>query len=328
MVQLSQPTAPISSTEPTANTSTNVVGGTKDLQDFSFSYVLFNFISFSFRTQIVVFFGYFLLLLKSYILLRYIAKRLQHKIFPTTMMAKVPDFTDERSASEASEGQKAADFDRHRNQGNILFVGNLPFQTPWQNIKDHFRRAGKVRYTDLIADRTGRPKGSALVTMHSPEGARRAIRLFNESDFEGRRLIVRLFDDGPRPQLVQRDMMPAYTRRQLERRPPTNGAAPKQVEDHNVEHVPKPRSQQVSESDRKLFVSNLPFDCTAIALRETFQQTGNVERAEIIVGRSGKSRGMGIVVMTSPEEARVAIAEFDGIEMAGRAMNVRFDQKS
>ena len=122
------------------------------------------------------------------------------------------DFTDDRS-SPASTSRQAAEFNNHRNQGNVLFVGNLPFQTPWQNIKDQFRRAGKVRYTDLIADRGGRPKGSALVTMYNSEGARRAIKMFNETEFEGRRLIVRLFDEGPRPQLVQREMMPQYNRR-------------------------------------------------------------------------------------------------------------------
>lgn len=284
------------------------------------------------------------------------------------------DFTDDRSSSsEHSEGRQAAEFNNHRNQGNVLFVGNLPFQTPWQNIKDQFRRAGKVRYTDLIADRSGRPKGSALVTMYNAEGARRAIKLFNETEFEGRRLIVRLFDEGPRPQLVQREMMPQYNRRPANAAPVNNhnnngGNHPhhpqqQQQQHHHMHHdhhamhhqqmhhgqdlrrpvvggatnnnnkrgaddVPKPRSQQVSEADRKLFVSNLPFDCSSQALRETFMQIGHVERAEIIVGRSGKSRGMGIVVMTSPNEARIAIQEFDGIEMAGRAMNVRFDNKN
>lgn len=297
-------------------------------------------------------------------------------------MSKVPDFTDERSESSASEGRREQEFDRHRNQGNILFVGNLPFHTPWQHIKDQFRQAGKVRYTDLIADRSGRPKGSALVTMQTPDGARRAIRLFNEFEFEGRRLIVRLFDDGPRPQLVQREQMPTYNRRR-EGQPNAPAAPQQQQQDrpqgnrgpvrlnannnnsnnnnntHHANHyqssqqqsgayannrnttgkaqrtistddvdVPKPRSMQANEADRKLFVSNLPFDCSASALRETFQQIGGVDRAEIIVGRSGKSRGMGIVVMSTSEEARVAISEFDGIEMAGRAMNVRFDQKS
>ncbi|KAG5466799.1 hypothetical protein LSCM1_00976 [Leishmania martiniquensis] len=268
-----------------------------------------------------------------------------------------------RSHGSNDDAQNVGDNDNfRRNQGTILFVGNLPFQTPWQHVKDYFRNAGKVRYTDLIADRTGRPKGSALVTMMTPEGAENAIRMFNETDFEGRRLIVRKFDDGPRPPLVQRDMMPAYGSSAPQTRgqytaggyyPGTaaSGAAagynrhtmagsaygrgaPYQVggaevtEMNGAEPLPKPRSQQVPEVGRKLFVSNLPFDCTNSALRETFQQVGLVERAEIILGRNGKSRGMGIVVMKSEDEAQIAIAEFDGIEMANRAMNVRLDNKA
>ncbi|KAG5492635.1 hypothetical protein JKF63_01214 [Porcisia hertigi] len=270
---------------------------------------------------------------------------------------------DHRSQGSNDDLQHTGDTDNfRRHQGTVLFVGNLPFQTPWQHVKDYFRNAGKVRYTDLIADRTGRPKGSALVTMMSVEGADNAIRMFNETDFEGRRLIVRKFDDGPRPPLVQRDMMPAYgstapqNRGQYTagayyqgtaapgaaaayNRPGMTGSvygrgAPYQVggadvaEINGAEPLPKPRSQQVPEVGRKLFVSNLPFDCTNSALRETFQQVGVVERAEIILGRNGKSRGMGIVVMKSEEEAQIAIAEFDGIEMASRAMNVRLDNKA
>lgn len=245
----------------------------------------------------------------------------------------------------------------HRNQGTVLFVGNLPFLTPWQHVKDYFRNAGKVRYTDLIAAHNGRSKGSALVTMMTVEGAENAIRMFNETEFEGRRLIVRKFDDGPRPSLVQRDMMPPYSTGAnpyhaqytaggyYQQAPGAvfarpggmpnahNRASPYQVgsdvvDPNGNEPLPKPRSQQVSEIGRKLFVSNLPFDCTSGALRETFQQVGVVERAEIILGRSGKSRGMGIVVMKSPDEAQIAIAEFDGIEMANRAMNVRLDNKA
>lgn len=271
-----------------------------------------------------------------------------------------------------------------RNQGTILFVGNLPFSTPWQHVKDHFREAGKVRYTDLIADRNGRPKGSALVTMMTPEDADNAIMMFNETDFEGRRLIVRKFDDGPRPPLVQRDMMPPYgtasshANMNANRSPygsggvvtngagntvvgfrsnfpggvPPNGAnagpglqrpygrggyIPRPYDmdgDLNQQLVPdlggdlpKPRSQQVPEMGRRLLVSNLPYDCNNTALRETFQQVGMVDRAEVLLAHHGQSRGVGIVVMRTEEDARVAIAEFDGIEMANRAMSVRLDKK-
>ncbi|EKG07505.1 RNA-binding protein, putative [Trypanosoma cruzi] len=269
-------------------------------------------------------------------------------------------------SSTSGGPQEGRDADHRQNHGNVLFVGNLPFQTPWQHVKDHFRKAGKVRYTDLIADRMGRPKGSALVTMVTAEGAQRAIRMYNETDFEGRRLIVRLFDDGPRPPIVQRGMMPQYDRQAQQQQPQQQsqrfrgytGASSggsnynsttnfgrradymgrggyTMEEDLNAtslndmgDSVPKPRSQQVNEFGRKLFVSNLPFDCTSSALRETFQQVGNVERAEVILGRNGKSRGMGIVVMRTEKETRLAIEEFDGIEMANRAMSVRLDNKT
>ncbi|EPY36214.1 RNA-binding protein [Strigomonas culicis] len=278
-----------------------------------------------------------------------------------------------------NDGEGMNDMERfRRNKDAILFVGNLPFQTPWQHVKDYFGHAGKVRYTDLIADRTGRPKGSALVTMMTPEGAQKAIAMFNEAEFEGRRLIVRLFDEGPRPAIVQRNMMPPYSANGSNANNGGNGRGRGSPYGGNgggygngggfgggnsgahngmgggnmpyngnprggygghmgddmmlqgggdVEPVPKPRSQQVSDQGRKLFVSNLPFDCTSAALRETFQQVGHVERAEIILGKNMKSRGMGIVVMQTEEEARVAISEFDGIEMANRAMSVRLDIK-
>jgi len=271
------------------------------------------------------------------------------------------DFADDRSRSTSpssrgggdSAGRGAANGAGGRSQGCILFVGNLPFQAPWQNIKDQFRKAGKVRYTDLIADRTGRPKGSALVTMSTPEGAQRAIQIFNETEFEGRRLIVRSFDDGPRPQLVSRENMPTYarfrgsdggprgndSRQQHQQRgaqskpqpPQQRQQAPPQAKPkmaaHTESDVPRPRSQQSNEDQRKLFISNLPFDCTAMALKTTFEQVGEVARTEIIVGRNGKSRGMGIVVMTTADLAQIAIDEFDKIEMAGRPMNVRLDNK-
>ncbi|CAD2216823.1 RNA-binding protein [Angomonas deanei] len=228
------------------------------------------------------------------------------------------------------------------NQGTILFVGNLPFSTPWQNVKDHFKQAGKVRYTDLIADRHGRPKGSALVTMMNEEGAANAIQMFNETEFEGRRLIVRLFDDGPRPALVERGMTPPYNYRRTQYPNHSGNTGGNYYGGYQQDSpmpqgypmgydadmsAPRPRSQQLSETGRRLFVSNLPYDCNAVALRETFQQVGEVERAEIIMTRGGKSRGLGIVVMKSPHEANTAIREFDGIEMASRAMKVRFDNK-
>lgn len=236
-------------------------------------------------------------------------------------------------------------FERNTRLGCILFVGNLPFQTPWQHVKDRFQEAGRVRYTDLIADSDGRPKGSALVTMESPEGAVRAIELFNEQLFDGRRLIVRLLEAGRRPPLVQKERMPLYGKGRVSSpqeelrsaqhatnlgapEAPFANQRPKGAIDHPREalksrgaHVPA----TVRDDGRQLFVGNLPYDCTDAALHDTFQQVGFVTRAEIRLGRNGRPTGVGIVTMQTAEEAQHAIREFDGIEMAGRAMRVSLD---
>ena len=74
----------------------------------------------------------------------------------------------------------------------FLFVGNLPFDVRWQELKDHFRRAGPVIKADvLIFPDTHRSKGVGTVVFEHPEDARNAIRMFNGTNMKGRELFVR-----------------------------------------------------------------------------------------------------------------------------------------
>jgi len=41
---------------------------------------------------------------------------------------------------------------------NRVYVGNLPWQTSWQDLKDHMRQAGNVVRADVFVDETGRSK--------------------------------------------------------------------------------------------------------------------------------------------------------------------------
>lgn len=72
-----------------------------------------------------------------------------------------------------------------------LYVGNIPYQTTADDLKDHFSKAGTVISSTVITDkRTGRSKGFAFVEMSTPEEAQKAIELFNKQDFGGRSIIV------------------------------------------------------------------------------------------------------------------------------------------
>jgi RNA recognition motif-containing protein len=72
-----------------------------------------------------------------------------------------------------------------------LYVGNLPFQTTSDDLREHFAQAGNVESAQVVEDRmTGRSRGFGFVEMTSPEEAAAAIEQFNGKDFNGRNLTV------------------------------------------------------------------------------------------------------------------------------------------
>jgi len=72
-----------------------------------------------------------------------------------------------------------------------------------------------------------------------------------------------------------------------------------------------------------IFVGNLSFDTTQSDLESTFGQFGAVDRVHIVTDReSGQPRGFAFVEMSEREAADAAIAQLNGTELRGRAMNV------
>src|SRR5215813_2523106 len=72
-----------------------------------------------------------------------------------------------------------------------LYVGNLPFQTTSDELRDHFAQAGNVESASVVEDRmTGRSRGFGFVEMATPEEATTAIEQLNGKEFGGRNLTV------------------------------------------------------------------------------------------------------------------------------------------
>ncbi|GAA5956600.1 hypothetical protein JCM21900_003616 [Sporobolomyces salmonicolor] len=71
-----------------------------------------------------------------------------------------------------------------------LFVGNLPFNCQWQELKDLMRGAGSVLRADIAQGPDGRSRGFGSVLFATPQDAERAVHLFNGYDFQGRTLKV------------------------------------------------------------------------------------------------------------------------------------------
>lgn len=72
-----------------------------------------------------------------------------------------------------------------------------------------------------------------------------------------------------------------------------------------------------------IFVGNLSFQTTQDDLTSAFAQYGNVERVNIVTDRdTGQARGFAFVEMTEKRDADTAIAQLNGAELNGRALNV------
>ena len=74
---------------------------------------------------------------------------------------------------------------------------------------------------------------------------------------------------------------------------------------------------------KKLYVGNLSFQTTSQDLQQLFAQAGTVESASVIEDRdTGQSKGFAFVEMSTEAEATAAIEQFNGKEIAGRALKV------
>ncbi|KAL1430960.1 hypothetical protein MTO96_014382 [Rhipicephalus appendiculatus] len=88
------------------------------------------------------------------------------------------------------------DYDRHLGGGDgyrsprssdAIMVQNLPMGYSWQNLRDRFREAGSVRYTDM------KGRGTAIVRFNSERDAQRAVDMMNGIRLENRQIDVRLY---------------------------------------------------------------------------------------------------------------------------------------
>ncbi|MDJ0867378.1 MAG: RNA-binding protein [Myxococcota bacterium] len=72
-----------------------------------------------------------------------------------------------------------------------IYVGNIPFSSTEDDLRDLFGRHGGVSSVNVIMDReTGRPRGFAFVEMDEASAADDAIRALDGSDLGGRSIRV------------------------------------------------------------------------------------------------------------------------------------------
>lgn len=78
-----------------------------------------------------------------------------------------------------------------------IYIGNLPYQTSEDDLRDLFSTHGEVSSVNIITDRdSGRSKGFGFVEMPDKAQAESAINAINQTDLNGRS--VRVNEARPR----------------------------------------------------------------------------------------------------------------------------------
>jgi len=74
---------------------------------------------------------------------------------------------------------------------------------------------------------------------------------------------------------------------------------------------------------KNIFVGNLSYGATEDAVRSMFEAYGTVDKVSLITDRdTGRAKGFGFVEMPVNADADRAIAELNGKEFDGRALNI------
>lgn len=241
-----------------------------------------------------------------------------------------------------------------------IYFGNLSFETTEETMRAMFEQHGKVLNLFINQDfATGSSRGYGFAQMLKQD-APKAIEALNGLEVDGREIRVTVSEDKMDKMKIYcgslsfdstektiRDLFSAFGKVfsiylpedkeyggsrgfAIVTMAAEGGAkAIQELDGAEVDgrkirvNEAKPKGAAgTASSTTKLYVGNLDFDTTAETLRDAFAEYGDVKDCTLPEDRDfGGSRGFGFVVMDA-EDAKVALAELDGIELDGRVIRV------
>jgi RNA recognition motif-containing protein len=193
----------------------------------------------------------------------------------------------------------------------------LSYETSWQELKDHMRQAGNVNSATILNNAQGKSAGCAVVVFQKPGEATRAIRELQESDLNGRP--IKLREDQKNGGANGAGVVAAAGRGGGGGGRGGRGGGRLGGRGRGSGRGGAPAHDNGESSGLQVFVANLSYDTSWQDLKDHFKQCGEVERANT-------RRGTGTVRFTKKEDAQTAVDTLNGVELQGRALEVRLDQ--
>lgn len=189
-----------------------------------------------------------------------------------------------------------------------VYVANLAWSVEAQDLQNHFSDTAGVVDVQIMTRRDGKSKGCGIVVFESQEFAERAIQDLTDTELKGRFIRLREFrEEGP-PRVEQKTAYGSRGGRE------------------DREAVAQAVAQPVAPS-AAVHVGNLPWSFTSEELVSLCAEFGEITTADIIYGRDGRSRGYGLVVFSTVNEAQACIEGLHGYMCNGRDLSVHVDSR-
>lgn len=173
-----------------------------------------------------------------------------------------------------------------------------------RDIEEFFSSVGKIRDTKLImCNKTRRFKGIAYVEFKDIESVPLALGL-NGQKLCGVPVIVQ-------PSQAEKNRVTTYG---------ADGGV-------NAGHLGHPNASLsaggTNKGPMRLYVGSLHFNITEEMLRGIFEPFGKISMIQLIMDQdTGRSKGYGFITYAEAEDAKKALEQMNGFELAGRAMKV------
>ncbi|MGB1475739.1 MAG: exosome complex RNA-binding protein Csl4 [Candidatus Poseidoniaceae archaeon] len=166
--------------------------------------------------------------------------------------------------------------------GCRLFIGGLSREAEEDEVRDMFKKHGKVKDFALMRDDDGNLRGFGFITFESKDMADAAIAALDGQKIKGRRIGVR-DADAPR--------------------------------DEKPKRAPRPQGA-------RLYVGNLPFKATEDDLTALFKDHCDSVHVQWATDRSGRKKAFAFVTIQPESKGEEVVGKLNGSDFMGRNIKV------
>lgn len=218
--------------------------------------------------------------------------------------SRLPMITDGRPTSSSTRGDRSHAHSDGKNSGTSrhVYLENLPSFMNWWRIKDLCKDRGlNPKHADVVNARPGASSCSALVEFNSPSDVKEAIRMLDDLEVSGKRIVAKEDRESGGG----------------------GGSGAASAKKRTREEMVRAERPQGPQAQRRLMAENLSSSVDWKALKDFFRSRFRVEYADVLENDDGV---FGVVEFSTRQEAMEACMELNGADLEGKPIRLRQDR--